>query len=274
LELAPAGADARARYKKIVMDEEAIDDLLVDLFLQAHRTKPPEPIVLDLDATDDPVHGNQEGRFFHGYFGNYCYLPLYIFSGEFLLCARLRPSNIDASYGAKEELERIVRRIRATWPTVPIVIRGDSGFCRDEIMTWCEENGVDYVLGLAKNARLVRAIGGELHRVQAVFEQTGQASRIFSEFFYRTKKSWSASRRVVAKAEHLSKGSNPRFVVTSPFPARRWKAGPCTKTSTAPAARWRTGSRSSSWPCLRTGPRQPTCGRISCGCTCRRSPTV
>jgi len=215
LELSPAGADARARYKKIVMDEEAIDDLLVDLFLQAHRNKPPEPIVLDLDATDDPVHGNQEGRFFHGYFGNYCSLPLYIFSGEFLLCARLRPSNIDASSGAKEELERIVRRIRATWPTVPIVIRGDSGFCRDEIMTWCEENGVDYVLGLAKNARLVRAIGGELHRVQAVFEQTGQASRIFSEFFYRTKKSWSLSRRVVAKAEHLSKGSNPRFVVTS-----------------------------------------------------------
>ena len=214
-ELTPSDAGSGARYKKIVMNEAAIDNLLVDLFLQAHRNKPPEPIVLDLDATDDPVHGNQEGRFFHGYFGNYCYLPLYLFSGEFLLCARLRPSNIDASSGAKEELERIVGRIRATWPTVPIVIRGDSGFCRDEIMTWCEENGVDYVLGLAKNARLIRAIGGELHRVKAVFEQTGQASRIFSEFSYRTKKSWSASRRVVAKAEHLSKGSNPRFVVTS-----------------------------------------------------------
>jgi hypothetical protein len=214
-ELTPSDAGSGARYKKIVMNEAAIDDLLVDLFLQAHRNQPPEPIVLDLDATDDPVHGNQEGRFFHGYFGNYCYLPLYLFSGEFLLCARLRPSNIDASSGAKEELERIVGRIRATWPTVPIVIRGDSGFCRDEIMTWCEENGVDYVLGLAKNARLIRAIGGELHRVKAVFEQTGQASRIFSEFSYRTKKSWSASRRVVAKAEHLSKGSNPRFVVTS-----------------------------------------------------------
>jgi hypothetical protein len=213
-ELTPSDAGSSARYKKIVMNEAAIDDLLVDLFLQAHR-KPPEPIVLDLDATDDLVHGNQEGRFFHGYFGNYCYLPLYIFSGEFLLCARLRPSNIDASAGAREELERIVGRIRATWPTVPIVIRGDSGFCRDEIMTWCEENGVDYVLGLARNARLVRAIGGELHRVKAVFEQTGVASRIFSEFFYRTKKSWSGSRRVVAKAEHLSKGSNPRFVVTS-----------------------------------------------------------
>jgi hypothetical protein len=138
-ELTPLDAGSSARYKKIMINEAAIDDLLVDLFLQAHR-KPPEPIVLDLDATDDLVHGNQEGRFFHGYFGNYCYLPLYIFAGEFLLCARLRPSNIDASLGAKEELERIVGRIRATWPTVPIVIRGDSGFCRDEIMRWCEEN--------------------------------------------------------------------------------------------------------------------------------------
>ena len=213
-ELTPADASPSARYKKIVMNEGAIDDLLVDLFLQAHA-KPPEPIVLDLDATDDPLHGNQEGRFFHGYFGNYCYLPLYLFAGEFLLCARLRPSNIDASAGAKEELDRIVGRIRARWPHVSIVIRGDSGFCRDEIMTFCENNGVDYVLGLAKNARLVRAIGGELHRVKAAFERTGAASRIFSEFFYRTKKSWSLSRRVVAKAEHLSKGSNPRFVVTS-----------------------------------------------------------
>jgi len=213
-ELTPADASPSARYKKIVMNEGAIDDLLVDLFLQAHA-KPPEPIVLDLDATDDPLHGNQEGRFFHGYFGNYCYLPLYLFAGEFLLCARLRPSNIDASAGAKEELDRIVGRIRARWPHVSIVIRGDSGFCRDEIMTFCENNGVDYVLGLAKNARLVRAIGGELHRVKAAFERTGAASRIFTEFFYRTKKSWSASRRVVAKAEHLSKGSNPRFVVTS-----------------------------------------------------------
>src|SRR3972149_3008168 len=133
------------------MDEEAID------FVrragqraggQARQHRRPWP---GRRPTHDPVHGNQEGRFFHGYFGNYCYLPLYIFSGEFLLCARLRPSNIDASYGAKEELERIVRRIRATWPTVPIVIRGDSGFCRDEIMTWCEENGGGYVRALAKN---------------------------------------------------------------------------------------------------------------------------
>ena len=221
-ELTPADAGSSARYKKIVMDEGAVDDLLVDLFLQAHET-PPEQIVLDLDATDDPVHGNQEGRFFHGYFGNYCYLPLYIFAGEFLLCARLRPSNIDACAGAVQEVQRIVSRIRTKWPKVPIVIRGDSGFCRDEIMTFCENNGVDYVLGLAKNTRLVRAIGGELNEARRQFEQTGAAARLFTEFFYRTKKTWSRSRRVVAKAEHLSKGTNPRFVVTS-LPAEAMEA--------------------------------------------------
>lgn len=214
LELTPAGADAGARYKKIVMDEEKIDALLVDLFLQAHP-RPPEQIVLDLDATDDPVHGEQEGRFFHGFFGGYCYLPLYIFCGEFLLCARLRPSNIDASAGAKEEVERIVGRIRATWPDVKIILRADSGFCRDAMMEWCENNGVEYVFGLARNARLVRAIGGALHQAREQFEQSGSAARIFREFFYQTRKTWSRPRRVVAKAEHLSKGSNPRFVVTS-----------------------------------------------------------
>ncbi len=214
LELSPAGADAKARYKKIVMDEEAIDDLLVDLFLQAHK-KPPGRIVLDLDATDDPVHGNQEGRFFHGYYGHYCYLPLYIFAGEFLLCARLRPSNIDACAGAKEEVERIVGRIRARWPDAKIVLRADSGFCRDAIMGWCEDNSVDYVFGLARNARLERAIGASLHQAKQQFEQTGSATRIFREFFYATRKTWSRSRRVVAKAEHLAKGANPRFVVTS-----------------------------------------------------------
>jgi len=214
LELTPAGADAGARYKKIVMDEEKIDALLVDLFLQAHP-RPPELIVLDLDATDDPVHGEQEGRFFHGFFGGYCYLPLYIFAGEFLLCARLRPSNIDASAGAKEEVERIVGRIRARWPDVKIILRADSGFCRDTMMGWCEDNGVDYVFGLARNARLVRAIGEALHQAREQFEQTGSAARIFREFFYQTRKTWSRQRRVVAKAEHLSKGSNPRFVATS-----------------------------------------------------------
>jgi len=171
--------------------------------------------VLDLDATDDPLHGNQEGRFFHGYYGHYCYLPLYIFAGEHLLCARLRPSNIDAAAGSLEEVQRIVVALRRVWPEVEIVLRADSGFCRDELMTWCEKHAVDYVFGLARNARLVKIIGRELHQAEQQFEQTKQAARVFSEFTYRTKKSWSRERRVIAKAEHLDKGANPRFVVTS-----------------------------------------------------------
>jgi hypothetical protein len=158
LELTPAEADHKARYKKIVMKEGALDRLLVDLFVEAHAEEPAQ-IVLDLDATDDPLHGNQEGRFFHGYYRHYCYLPLYIFCGEFLLCARLRPSNIDASAGALEEVQRIVAQIRERWPRVQIVLRGDGGFSRDAIMTWCEANQVDYVFGLAKNKRLNKIIG-------------------------------------------------------------------------------------------------------------------
>jgi len=168
-----------------------------------------------LDATDDPLHGEQEGRFFHGYYKSYCYLPLYIFCGDHLLCARLRESNIDASSGAVEELKRVVDLIRQKWPEVEIVIRGDSGFCREEIMAWCEENGVDYVLGIAKNARLKAALLEELEEAKGLYEQTGRASRVYKDFTYRTLKSWSRERRVVGKAEHLAKGSNPRFVVSS-----------------------------------------------------------
>lgn len=214
LELTPADADSKARYKKIVMNEAAMDELLVELFVQAQEGAPAR-IVLDLDATDDPLHGNQEGRFFHGYYRQYCYLPLYIFCGEFLLCARLRPSNIDASAGALEELERIIPQIRQTWPGVEIVLRGDGGFCRDSIMTWCEANQVGYVFGLAKNKRLKKIIGKPLHQAQQQYESTGKPARIFAEFPYRTRQSWHAERRVVAKAEHLAQGANPRFVVTS-----------------------------------------------------------
>jgi hypothetical protein len=153
LELTKADAGREDRYAKIVMDPEAIDRLLVDVFLEAHR-EAPEEIVLDLDATDDPLYGKQEGRFFHGYYGHYCYLPLYIFCGEHLLCARLRSSNIDASAGSKEEVERIVTRIRQRWPEVRIILRADSGFCREELMGWCDGHQVDYVIGLARNARL------------------------------------------------------------------------------------------------------------------------
>ena len=221
LELTPQTATAKDRYKKIVADHAAIDRLFVDLFLAAHRQAPPE-IILDLDATDDPVHGNQEGRFFHGYYGHYCYLPLYIFCGEFLLCARLRPSNIDASAGSLEELERIVKQIRLVWPNVRIVVRGDSGFCRDELMAWCETEGVDYVLGLARNERLQKKIKKELKQAEQQYHKTKSAARVFKEFYYQTRKSWSRRRRVVAKAEYLEKGENPRFVVTS-LAAEEWK---------------------------------------------------
>ncbi len=213
LELTPADATEQSRYQKIVAHPEAIDALFVEYFVESHQQEP-ERIVLDLDATDDPLHGRQEGRFFHGYYGHYCYLPLYIFCGEHLLCARLRPSNIDASAGSVEELERIVTAIRRHWPSVEIVIRGDSGFCREEIMGWCEANGVRYVLGLAKNERLEAALGEALAEAKAHYEHSGQAARVFTEFSYRTRESWSKARRVIGKAEYLAKGANPRFVVT------------------------------------------------------------
>ncbi len=215
LELTPADPSiAEQRYKKIIMKTEAIDRLFVDVFLQAYK-RPPEEIILDVDATDDPLHGNQEGRFFHGYYMNYCYLPLYIFCGEHLLGARLRPSNMDASAGTVEELQRIVAQIRAAWPQVKITVRGDSGFCRDEIMTWCEANSVDYVFGFAKNDRLKAIIDSELQQADQRYEQTQKPARVFKDFRYETRDSWSRERRVVAKAERLEKGANPRFVVTS-----------------------------------------------------------
>jgi hypothetical protein len=214
LELTKETASRKERYKKIVLDHGAVDRLLVEVFLQAHQEAPTE-IILDLDATDDPLHGQQEGRFFHGYYGQYCYLPLYVFCGEFLLCARLRSSNIDASSGSVEELQRIVAQIRAAWPQVHIVVRGDSGFCREELMSWCEAEGVDYLLGLAKNDRLKADIAKEMQEAKAQYQETGRAARLFKEFVYQTRKSWSCARRVVAKAEHLEKGENPRFVVTS-----------------------------------------------------------
>ena len=203
-----------SRDHKIGHDRIAIEGLFVDLFLEAHQTSPKE-IVLDLDATDDPLHGHQEGRFFHGYYDCYCYLPLYVFCGRHLLAAKLRRSNIDASAGAKDEVARIVGQIRARWPRVKILLRADSGFARDELMTWCETNGVDYVFGLARNERLVGAIADDLATVAlASLAQDGPVRR-FADFAWRTLDSWSRARRVVAKAEHLPKGANPRFVVTS-----------------------------------------------------------
>jgi len=217
LELTPRRAGKKSRYKKIVAHADQIESLFVDVFVQLHRT-PPQRIVLDLDATDDPIHGDQLGKFFHGYYKSYCYLPLYIFCGDHLLCAKLRPADVDGAAGSVKHLDRIVKQIRTKWPKVQIVIRGDSGFCRERIMAWCEVNGVDYLLGLAKNKRLERILGKELQEAKQQFEATGKAARVFKDFSYRTRKSWSRSRRVIGKAEHLRKGSNPRFVVTNLTP--------------------------------------------------------
>ena len=215
LELTPAEPTAKEqRYKKIIMKTHQIDRLFVDVFLKAH-CEAPEEIILDVDATDNPLYGKQENRFFHGYYMNYCYLPLYIFCGEFLLCARLRPSNIDASEGTVEELERIVSQIRNAWPDVRIVVRGDSGFCREEIMSWCEAQKIDYVFGFAKNERIKAIIEEELQQAQHLYEETQKAARVFKDFRYQTLHSWTCERRLVAKAEYLAKGANPRFVVTS-----------------------------------------------------------
>ena len=202
------------RYHKIAYDGQALEALFVDLFLEAHAT-PPSEIVLDLDATDDPLHGHQEGRFFHGYYDCYCYLPLYIFCGRHLLAAKLRRANIDASKGAVEEVERIVRQIREVWPAVSIVLRADSGFAREELMAWCEENGVDYVFGLARNKRLEGEIGDAMEEAHIKAGASGEAARVFRDFMWSTLDSWSRRRRVVAKAEWTLQGANPRFIVTS-----------------------------------------------------------
>jgi hypothetical protein len=212
LEHAPAGEPTR--YHKIGHDVAAIERLFVELFLDAHRT-PPKQIVLDLDATDDPLHGHQEGRFFHGYYDCWCYLPLYVFCGRHLLAAKLRRSNIDASAGAREEVERIITQIRKRWPRVRILLRADSGFAREALMSWCEQNRVDYVFGLARNARLEAEIAPELARAEAMSRMSGTAARVFKEIHWTTLDSWSRRRRVVAKAEWIQGGPNPRFIVTS-----------------------------------------------------------
>jgi hypothetical protein len=212
-----------SRYHKISHNPVAIKRLLVDLFLEAHQRAPSE-IILDLDATDDPVHGTQEGRFFHGYYDCYCYLPLYIFCGRHLLAARLRPANAGAAAGALEEVARIVRHIRERWPRTRIVVRADSGFAADALMAWCEANSVDFILGLQKNTRLVAEIRPELALAEVKSRRTGRTARYFTDFMWTTRRnSWTRARRVVAKAEFTEGEANPRFVVTS---LRRHECGP------------------------------------------------
>jgi len=203
-----------SRYHKISHDGAAIERLFVDLFLEAHDQAPDE-ITLDLDATDDPLHGHQEGRFFHGYYDCYCYLPLYIFCGRHLLGAKLRRSNIDGSAGAVEEVERIVSQIRDRWPQTRIVLRADSGFAREALMAWCEANRVDYLFGLARTARLEKHIAAAMDDAREASQASGKPARVYRDFLWSTKDSWSRRRRVVAKAEWTNDKANPRFVVTS-----------------------------------------------------------
>ena len=220
------GTGTKDRYKKITFWKDALDELLVKVFIESHQS-PPVEIVLDVDTTDLPLHGKQEGRFFHGYYDHYCYLPLYIFCGEQVLCARLREANHDAAFGSLREIQRIVAQIRTAWPAVKIILRGDSGFCRNALMGWCEDNGVDFVLGLARNQRLRKIIGAEMRQATQQWKQTGKPARVFSEFSYRTKKTkkggWDRERRVAAKSEHIDGKENPRFVVTS-LRSEEWAA--------------------------------------------------
>lgn len=206
--------ETATRYHKIAADPTAIESLFITLFLEAYKT-PPEEIILDIDATDDPLHGHQEGRFFHGYYDGYCYLPLYVFCGRHLLAAKLRPANIDAAAGTAEQMARIVAQIRGRWPHTRIILRADSGFARDALMGWCEANAVDYIFGLARNARLKDTIAAELGEAQQESQQTGKPARRFKDFTWSTLKSWSRERRVIAKAEWTRGEENPRFIVTT-----------------------------------------------------------
>ena len=206
----------KERYKKITYDRSKCESFFVDHFLRCYNGgKEPAQIVLDVDATDDRLHGNQEGRFYHGYYRCYCYMPLYVFCGDYLLAAKLRPSDSDAAAGADGELARIVEQIRRVWANVKIIVRGDSGFCRDWLMSWCEENGVEYLFGMARNKRLRATIDSEMEQAQQIHGETGKAARVYKDFEYRTLDSWSRSRRLIGKAEYLDGGENPRFVVTS-----------------------------------------------------------
>lgn len=222
LEWGCAGEVEGDRYRRIAVDGDAVDHFFVSRFLETSK-KPPRQIILDVDATDDPLYGQQEGRFFHGYYRSYCYLPLYIFAGSHLLCARLRRSNIDASAGTVDELERIVRQIRESWPRVKILVRGDSGFAREELMSWCEANAVDYVLGLARNPRLEKMLAPTMDRAFEVSSHTGKPAKRYGDWQYSTLETWSRERRVIGKAEITPCGENPRFVVTS-LPAHRHAA--------------------------------------------------
>ena len=267
-----------ARYHKISYDGAQIEGLFVDLFLEA-QTQAPQQIILDLDATDDPLHGHQEGRFFHGYYDSYCYLPLYVFCGRHLLAAKLRPANIDGSAGAIEEVARIVVQIRARWPGVRFLLRADSGFAREALMAWCENNAVDYLFGLARNARLVAEIEAELTAAAALSQSSGKPARRFKSLPPRRRGTspggpWTAG-AASAESSPRRNGLAARPIPVLSLPrcrARSTTAGTSMRSSIAPAARWRTASKSASSTFSPTAPRPKRCAPISCGCGLRRWP--
>lgn len=187
--------------------------VLVEQFIASFES-PPEEVMLDFDATDNPLHGQQEGRFFHGYYDSYCYLPLYVFSGQQLLCAYLRPSNIDGAQHTAAILKLLVRRLRQAWPGVRVVLRADSGFCRQRILNWCERSGVHYIVGLARNARLQAQVALAELWLHDEYERTGAKQRLVGEFDYAAQ-SWPHERRVITRLEWGEQGCNPRFVVTN-----------------------------------------------------------
>jgi hypothetical protein len=271
LERTAATLQPTERYQKISYDAAAIEALFIDDFICAHPRAPAE-VILDLDATDDPLHGHQEGRFFHGYYGCYCYLPLYIFCGDFLLCAKLRTANRDGAAGALEEVIRIVGQLRLAWPQVRITWRADSGFAREELRQWCEQHQVDYVFGLARNARLEAELSGELAEAAAQSRASGQPVRIFKDFTYQTRQSWSRARRVVGKAEHLPGKSNPRFVVTS-YPSARMAAAARYEQLYCARGDMETASKNSNGDCAPTAPAVRLCALTNCGCGWRQWPT-
>lgn len=216
IERTKADASASSRYEKVVIDFDAVEDLFVTMFVESYAGREPPRIIIDLDPSDVALHGGQEDRFFHGYYGHYCYLPMYAYCGEYPLSVQLRPSNIDGAAGATELFQRIVEKLRREWPSTHIILRADSGFCRDELLAWCEQaENVDYVVGIAKNSRLKAVLAKKMERARRAYLRTGHAARYFADLHYRTLKTWTRARRVVGKAEHLDKGSNPRFVVTS-----------------------------------------------------------
>ena len=217
LELGAKATDAKSRYKNIRYHEDRLPSTFIELFMKLHPAgrKPPKEIIIDVDATDDPVHGNQEGRIFNGYYDEYCYLPLYMFIDSIPVWAELMTADKDPATGVVPALERIIPAIRLLWKKTRIILRGDSGFCRTDILEWCEQNDIYYIIGLPKNRRLTRAIGGSIQAVADAWKKTGEPQRIFRDIRYKTKNTWKKARRVIGKAEHLELGANPRFIVTN-----------------------------------------------------------